>query len=220
MKRVVGYFILIVFFVGIFSVGINLYVIQQLSLPKIASTGQVTSTGTISITQAGSAGIGLSDAGIAFGSGYYNSSSCSLGYGIINSNTSRSCWANSTVYLNSEDMHVLSNSGTVPVNVTVSSVNLTDAEELFCGAALNCTNSSSAAVLVQSLNNESNSCSGLTTNFENITTASANASVGVCDILNYADTNDTIQIYIEIHIPNDASTGNKTLFMNYEAVAA
>lgn len=218
-RGIFAYLVFLVLLMSIFSIGMNVYLLRSLELPSVVSTGQVSSTATVSLTQAGSAGINLEDAGVVFGSGYYNSSICSLGYGLLNSNTSRACWSNTTAYISSEDVHHLTNSGTVPINVTVSSVNLSDAEELFCGSSLGCTSTAGAGILVQSLDNESSSCSGLTTAFENITTATGNATVGVCDVMGYTDGNDSIQIYVELHIPSDATTGNKTLYLNYEAVA-
>ena len=218
-KRVVQSIIFLVLLMSIFSVGMNLYLLKYFHIPEGSSTGQVTSSGTITLTQAGSSGLSLSDDAIAFGSGYYNSSLCSLGYALLNSNTSTACWTNTTAALQSEDVHLLSNSGTVLVNLTVSSVNLTDAEELYCGSASGCTSSATSGVLVQSTNNESDSCLSLTSNFENITLFNSNATVGLCNALSYVDNNDTIQVYVLLHIPSDSTTGNKTLYLNYEAVA-
>ena len=67
--------------------------------------------------------------------------------------------------------------------------------------------------------NLSDFCLSLSSGFENITTSSGNATVGICDAMDYVDSNDTIQIYVELQVSNDATTGSKTLSLNYEAVA-
>ncbi|MBI5797764.1 hypothetical protein HZA98_02575 [Candidatus Woesearchaeota archaeon] len=181
-------------------------------------TGHATGTGTVTLTQAGSAGMSLDDAIVSFGSGYYNSS-CSLTYADVNSNMSRTCWINTTSYFSSEDVHLISNSGSTLLNLTLSLVNLTDAESFFCGSSQGCLYSNTSGILVQSLNSESSSCSGLTSNFELLANETLNQSLGVCDAFDFVDASDTVKVYIDFHVPKDASSGNKTLFLNYQAVS-
>ncbi len=186
---------------------------------RLESLGRVTESGTVSLTTVGTAGISLSDDIISFGSGYYNGS-CFLPYAQLNSNLSRNCWVNVTTFPGSEDVHVLTNTGNVVVNVTASLVNTTDAEMFFCNAAQGCNVSLDSEILIQSLNNEDGSCVGLSTGFEALATNSSNVSVGICDSFDYSDSNDTIKLYLELHVPRDSRIGNKTLYLNYEAIAA
>ena len=57
------------------------------------------------------------------------------------------------------------------------------------------------------------------TDFESLGTNSSNTSVGVCDALDFTDVSDRLDLYIELHVPADASIGTKVLYINYEAIA-
>ncbi len=185
---------------------------------KLEYLGMTTEVGTVSLTRAGTAGISLGDDVISFGSGYYNGS-CFLPYGQLNSNLSKNCWVNVSAFPSSEDVHTLTNSGNLVINITASLVNMTDAEMFFCNTEQGCNASLDSEILIQSLDQEEGSCSGLTTSLEALATNSSNLSVSVCDRLDFQDSNDSLKMYLELHVPKDASTGNKTLFLSYVAVA-
>ncbi len=184
----------------------------------VEETGQVTQSATVSLTTVGIAGINLDDNVISFGSGYYNGS-CFLPYAQLNSNLSKTCWVNISAFPTSEDVHTITNSGNVVVNVTASLVNMTDAEMFFCSTQQGCTGSLDSEILIQSLDQESGSCSGLTNNFEALATNSSNVTVGICDAFDFSDASDNIKLYLELHVPLDARVGNKSLSINYEAVS-
>ena len=216
-ERMHIFFVLIFFLLSfeVLGIGVELYVRAY----PLVLTGEATSPGNITLTTAGTAGISLSDDTIAFGSGYYNSS-CSLSYAEINANGSSLCWINVTSFPRTGDSHTLINTGTTVVNITVSLVNISDAEQLFCGNSQACAYSNSSEILIQSVNAEANSCSGLTNGFESIATNSSNQSIGACDILDFSDDSDSLSIYVALHLPRDASAGNKTLLIDYEASAS
>ncbi len=168
----------------------------------------------------GVAGIKFDDANISFGGGFYNAS-CTTGFAVINSNTSRSCWINTSEYPTTIDQHRITNSGDIALNVTVRAENLNDAEQLFCGFSQGCSGSASAQIRVKSLNNEANSCgaANLTTDFETLLTHNTNSTVGICNSLDFTDTSDSIDVQVELQVPHDTTFGTKTLTLVYEAIA-
>lgn len=193
----------------------GLFFFPFIHAPARGFTAHATSGGTVTLTQAGSAGISVGDDMIAFGSGKYVSS-CSLSYALLNSNASKSCWDNTTAFMSSEDVHTITNTGTSVLNLTVSPL-LNDAEVLYCGSARGCESTDTGEILVQSNNSENSSCSGLSTGFEYLATNSSNRSVGVCDVLDFADASDSVKVYVQLHVPQDATPGDKVLTLSYEA---
>ena len=177
--------------------------------------GLVTTSGTTNLTWVGAAGMSLTDDLINFGSGYYNGS-CNLNYADLNSNSSKQCWVNLSNSL--EDYHLIVNTGTVTINVSLSVSSISDAEEFFCGVSQGCNATTDSRVLIKSLNNEDSSCPLLTDDFETILNYNSKNNIGICDSLNYPDLADSIKIYVELYIPKDASAGNKTLLFNYEGI--
>lgn len=169
---------------------------------------------SVNLTFVGIAGINIADDTIALGSGYYNGS-CSLDYGLINSNGTKVCWVNTSNFV--ENYHTLVNNGTTTLNVTVAFTNLTDAEELFCGTQQGCYASNTAEIIVRTTNNETGSCVGMANDWA--LTNSTNSTVGACDAFGYPENSDAINVYVELHVPKDAVVGTKTLVMNYEAIS-
>ena len=105
------------------------------------------------------------------------------------------------------------------MNVSAST-SQSSAESFFCGASL-CPFTNIAAVALLSYNNESSSCtSTLTSGYENILTSTAAATIGLCDILDFEDTSDTIDIYVNMTVPKDTTASAKTLTITYEALAS
>lgn len=207
------YLLLLFLLVQTIHIFSTIYVYTQLQV-----VGRATDSANVTLTLVGVAGISLSDDIISFGSGYYNGS-CFLSYGQLNSNLSRNCWVNVTTFPSTEDVHVIENNGSVNLNVTASLVNMTDAEMFFCNAAQGCNVTLDSEILIQSLDQENGSCSGLSTGFEALATNSSNVTVGLCNSFDFSDNNDSIKIYVELHVPQDARTGNKTLFLSYQAIA-
>ncbi len=219
----------------VFSIGgvvLNYMLLSSIDVPIITFTGRVTdSTSTVTLTQAGSAGITMADAAIAFGSGYYNSS-CTTGgseldsnktYGGSGTNDQRitpQCWINTTtLFSNVDDSHAIRNNGSVKVNLSAYGDKL-DGETLFCGSAGGCPFTTVAGVSLLSENGETSSCtSTLTTGFEVLMTQDTNLTVGLCDALDFQDTSDEIEVSTKITVPKDATAGAKTLTITYQAAA-
>ncbi len=218
----------------VFSVGgvvLNYALLSSVDVPVVSISGRVTdSTSTVTLIQAGSAGITLTDAAIAFGSGYYNAS-CTTGMSVLESNrtytttsddgASPTCWRNTTT-APSADFHTIQNNGSVKVNVSASTAT-GSGEALFCGAANGCPFTSVAAVALLSENGESNSCdaaASLTSGYESLLTSSSTVIVGICDKLDFQDSSDEIQIFAKVTVPKDATAGAKSLTIVYEALTA
>jgi hypothetical protein len=186
-------------------------------------TGKVTATGTAATSLNGSAGISMADSSIAFGSGYYNAS-CTQGYARLSSNNpvaDTSCWINTTAYLTSDDQHVIRNSGTTLLNVTLDS-DMTSGEALFCGGDGGCLSTNTAEVKYLSNNEEPNSCNlGLVSSMTDVLTYSGEvgSTLDVCDSLNYEDENDELRVAYEFFVPADATSGEKTLTITYTGTA-
>ncbi|MBS3072263.1 LamG domain-containing protein [Candidatus Pacearchaeota archaeon] len=161
-------------------------------------------------------GITLDDNNIAFGSGYYNPS-CSINYSLINSNTSNNCWINTSTYPTSADVHLITNNGTVNVNVS-SYVVLTDAEQVFCGSSQGCTITDIAQIAIISQDNEIGSCSGLDS-YGILASHNSNSTKAVCDSLSSSDLSDQIKTFIELFSPKDSNPGEKSITIVYEAIA-
>jgi len=213
-KEVLHFLLVVAILIPLLSIAIN-YVYLS---PYIVS-GRATAGGTVSLFSNGSAGITVVDDTIDFGRGYHDGR-CTDDFSTLNSNISRLCWVNLSAYPTTEDVHILANSGTAVINVTVSVSNLTDAEELYCGSAQACNASNSGRVSISSVDNETGSCAaGTTSGFETLASTTSNFTIGLCDSLAYQDTTDTIKMYVELRVPRDAHPGNKTLILNYQAVA-
>lgn len=223
--------LLVIFTIG----GIVMNYILLSSVPTLEVTGRVTdSVSSVTLTQAGAAGLTLTDSAVAYGSGYFNATCTGAwGYSTLDSNLtygngtgsvygaiSPYCWVNTTAILTARDAHVIQNNGSVKVNLSATSSNANpEAETLFCGGS-GCPFTSVAAVKMLSYNNEVGSCAtGLTSGYENLLTASANATVGLCDALDFMDSNDTIEVYFNLTVPRDAIATAKTLTVVYEGLA-
>ncbi len=177
-------------------------------------TGNSVSSGIVTLTKVGSAGIQMSDDVVSFGSGYVNHS-CE--YATINSNQSNSCWMNVTEFLSAEDYHSIVNNGSSLLNITAGLSGYSSAEGFFCGGSCSYTNN--AAIGVYSLNVEAGSCSGLSNYVENIAEYNSISTIGVCDYLDFADGSDNIKVYVKLDVPKDSAIGNKSFLINYEATA-
>ena len=172
-------------------------------------TGHSVSSGVVTLTKIGVAGIQVADDSISLGSGYVDG--CE--YAIVNSNGTENCWVNTSVY--PIDAHEIVNNGTSVLNITASLSGFADAEEFFC--VTSCGYTDNARIGVYSVNDEISSCVGLTSAAEAIADYSSLSSVGVCDYFDYADSSDSLKVYVELYVPKDASVGNKSFLIDYTA---
>ena len=213
-----GIVVLILVILVIFStVGITLNLVLYASVsPSI--TGKILDEATVGFTQAGVAGISLPDNIIDFGTGHYDGT-CYLNYSILNSNTSKTCWINTTTFPYEEEVHVVENIGSTVIAVNVSLINVTDAEQFFCDVSQGCLSSTDSRIRFAAANNETSSCiSGLITSFQTLASDTANFSAVLCERLGYPDSKDSLKTYIELQVPRDAIGGSKTLNLLYTGI--
>jgi hypothetical protein len=216
--------------VSVGGIALNVALVKSVKVPVLAFTGKVTETGTVNLTGAGLAGLSVSDAAIAVGSGYVNST-CGGDVAILQSDSGEAtvspfaepyCWINTTAfYGTANDFHTIENNGTLTVNV--SAIGSTHAQDLFCGIGSTCLNSSLAEIsLVSAQTNEPSSCdAGITPAAGEVIGNNANNfTVGLCDILHYGDNSDRIDIMVNMTVPVGMSSGAKTYTITYEAVAS
>ena len=194
----------------------------------LSLTGRVTGSGTVTLTQAGAAGLFLSDSSVSFGSGYLNVSGDCAGLFAANLDSNNSaglnvnlknfplCWINTTEFLSGSyvDSFNISNNGTV--NVNVSAIADKDGEDWLCGG--NCSFTNLAALSLLSINQEASSCTGLTEGYESLIGPATNVTVGLCNNLDYSDSSDSIAIYVNTTIPKDTTSGAKTLTITFQAL--
>lgn len=220
----------------VFSIGgvvLNYVLLSSVDVPVLSVTGRVTdSSSTVTLTQSGTAGITLTDNAIAFGSGYYNAS-CTQGGSLLESNLSHgvntagafpTCWINTTAFLPVPDFHTIQNNGSVKVNVSAYG-NQQDADSFYCGSpgpnGCPLTSGNGARIRLMSLDNEAGSCLvGLTGyNYKQFIDESANYTTGLCNGLDFSDASDSIDVYVRLNFPRDATAGLKTLTITYQALA-
>jgi hypothetical protein len=213
--------LLIWLIIGIIGITLFSTFMTMLMINDNGITGKATDTGTTTTTLGGSAGITMVDSSIAFGSGYYNAS-CTQGYADIESATyTKNCWINTTTWLSAEDNHVIRNSGTTLLNVTLDS-DKTSGEALFCSGDGGCLSTNTAGVKYKSANSEVDSCNTETTgSYTDVLTYSGEPSstLLVCNNLNYEDENDEVKVCYEFLVPADATSGEKTLTITYTGTA-
>ena len=117
-------------------------------------------------------------------------------------------------------MHLISNNGTAAANITAT-VQVIDAEALFCGSSGGCSSTTNALVSIGAADNEVGSCTGLPTSgtYNNVTTYNTNGTAALCNSLAFLDANDQIKTWVAFQVPRDATTGAKSLVIVYEAIA-
>jgi hypothetical protein len=211
---------------------------DTIEIQSLASSSGGTSnqTGKVNFTQAGSAGIILQDDGIAFGSGYFNTT-CSQSYSVLDSASlfnagqngayaSPGCWINTTA-LNvydegvdsAQDYHWIENNGTTIVSISASADK--DGPDFICGRLEGgvCV-TASANFSVKAAANETSACSqGLNSTYQPMGADGINNTVPLCAMLHFADTKDDLKIYYKISIPSDIMPGFKTMAITYIATA-
>jgi hypothetical protein len=208
-ERVLVFILVLLIIIGAVSFKLNF-------VPGHQMTGKAVSSSSVNFTIAGSAGLNLADDNILFGSGYYNWT-CGTDFALLNSNGSRVCWVNTSAF--AADYHEVVNNGSVTLNLSANIATYTDAEEFFCGTTQGCLYSNTAEVLIQASNGEANSCNGLMSGLKWVLTNSTSRSLTICNIMDFADSSDDLKVYVELHVPVDATAGNKTFSVNYVATA-
>jgi hypothetical protein len=216
--------------VSVGGIALNVALVKSVKVPVLAFTGKVTETGTVNLTGAGLAGLSISDAAIAVGSGYVNAT-CTGDVAILQSGIGDTvsdphvepfCWINTTAYFGTAaDIHRIINNGTLVVNI--SAIGSTHAQDLFCGVGSSCLNSSLAQIsLIADQVTEPSSCdAGITPAAGEVIGNNANnLTVGLCDLLHYGDNSDQIDISVNMTVPVGMSSGAKTYTITYQAVAA
>ncbi len=194
--------------------------LNDLSGTPTAAVAFAPKSGTASITLSATVSVLLSDGAISFGSGYVNTSyqNATLDSGnhgnLTNQPWLNTRWVNTTAPNTTADPMVIVNNGTVAVEVNISSVSTT-AEGWLCSSG--CA-SSVARVMVKSNDSEAGSCvAGAQTTYRNWIdhdTANGTGTFGafqLCTQLDQDDNSDEINMYLNVTVPNDATTGSPSL---------
>jgi len=209
---------------------------DTIEIQSVASSSGGTSnqTGQVNFTQAGSAGIILQDDGIAFGSGYFNTT-CSQSYSVLDSSSlfnagengayaAPGCWINTTdLDIEDEgvspvqDYHWIENNGTTVVSISASSNK--DGPDFICARLDGGVCATAAANLsVKAAANETTACSqGLNTTYQLMGADGINNTIPLCAMLHFADTKDDMKVYYKLTIPSDISPGFRTMTITYIA---
>ncbi len=232
--------------ISAFGTFLTLQRLGQLSGTSGVLTGfAVSGTGSASITQSGTAGITMRNQTIAFGSGYFNYTSCTgssdfaelwslngtLNYTsstVSQVNTNATCWVNTTTFLDpsigsapSLAYHTVENSGSTTINLTayITYSNTTaagEAEDIFCVGG--CNDTTSAAVGLFAYSNESGACASAL-NFTALTYGGGLANQTLCSNLDFTDTSDAMNVFVMMRVPKDVTSGAKSFTVNYQAAA-
>ncbi len=237
-------FLLAILFTS-FAAFLAVYRIVQLNS---FSTQQAESQGSSTIFLVGTAGITMRNQTIAFGSGFFNSSSSNctgsvdfselwslngtLNYTdstVSEVNTNATCWVNTTTFLDPSigsapplAYHVIENTGDIAVNLTAS-IQLSNGTDAWNAEELfcpgGCNNTNSAAVALFTYNNESNACSpGGEFNTTFLTANSAILNHSICASFNSFDQADTINVFVMMRVPKDVTSGAKSFTITYAAI--
>lgn len=192
--NVLAYFILLLIFI------LTIFIILNIG----GLTGRAsTDYGYVNITIETGASINFTTNAIDFGSGQVDGG---VSKALINSN---GVSENGTWNYTNDSLH-LENIGNVNVSLELS---IDSDVDTFLGGT-------SPAYQWNISNNESNSCTAnasisLDTYFDANSTA-----VGICSVLNYEDSNDSIFINVGLTIPSDSNTGNLSSTITATATTA
>ena len=193
---------LVIVGVGIVAIAGLLLLISG-SWPAISGYG-TTASGPLNVTIQGTLSVKLADSSANFGSGYVDPAQTAA---YVDSNGTYVNWINTTTFI--ADPMILENDGQVVANVSI-------ADDKNASALIGGTNS---ALKYYTAENESSgtSCTvGQITAHTNLTTSASQ----ICDKLLYSDATDSLKIYYDLKIPNDAVQGNKTTSITFTASAS
>ena len=174
---------------------------------SVLSGAATTGSGTTSVTLAGTAAFVLDDAACNYGSGYVTEGSAQALLDCSVAVTSWVNWTNTTAPTMPDSM-VLNNTGTTPLWVTVNATSLANAEAWLCQNSA-CT-SNTAQIDVKAANKEASSCTAngnLLSTYTPVLTTTSRFGRNICQEMDYNSPSDTIDVYFQAVIPNDAATG-------------
>ncbi|MBT3298089.1 hypothetical protein HN385_04135 [archaeon] len=188
-----------------------------------AVTSQANGTGTAELEILANVGLNVDDAAINLGSGYVNGSNSSAIVDSMNFFNSASTWLNSTGQSVSglADYHLVNNTGSTPINITVQMNSHVDAEDWLCGASGATCPGDNADVRVR-IQNAGTSCLDIQagTYEANVFVTNVNKNtVLLCGNMKPIDGQDTFEVYYKVEIPQEAPTGSKEASFLYTAEA-
>lgn len=182
-------------------------------------SGAVTTTGTTSITLAGTAAISIAeDNAVDYGSGYVSVGSTAATLDSSVAFTSWTGWTNTTSPTMPDSM-LINNTGSTMLKVNISSETTAHAEGWLCTGSACTTNT--AALQVKVANRESGSCTANgapQSTYANLLTNSAKVTVPLCTEWDYSAGADSLDVYYQATVPNDAGTGAHTVTLTFTAV--
>ena len=185
---------------------------------SVLSGAATTGSGTTSVTLAGTAAFVLDDAACNYGSGYVTEGSAQA---LLDCSVAVTSWVNwtNTTAPTMPDFMLLNNTGTTPLKVNISSGNMLHAEAWLCEAS-SCT-STSAKLEVKAANKETSSCTSsgsIQSAYTNLLTSTTNVStVQLCSEWDYNSPSDTLDVYFQATVPNDAGTGAHNVRVDFTA---
>ncbi|MBT3451087.1 hypothetical protein HN652_03730, partial [archaeon] len=185
-----------------------------------AVTSSATDTGNTTLEILANVGLNVDDAEIDIGSGYVNGTSSTAVVGT--SGVPPLNWLNSTGGLVASviDTHQLNNTGSSPVNITVSMNTLADAEEWLCGASGATCPGDNAMVEVKMEELDGDSCIGTEqTSWLELANYTTKSTVLLCSNMKPTDGTDVFDVDFQLTIPQEAPTGSKTATFTYTAEA-
>jgi hypothetical protein len=185
---------------------------------SVLSGAATTGSGTTTVTLAGTAAFVLDDAACNYGSGYVTEGSAQALLDCQLAVTSWVNWTNTTAPTMPDGM-LLNNTGTTPLKVNISSGNQPTAEAWLCPNGV-CT-SNTAQINVKVANKETSSCTAsgsIQSAYTNLMTNAANiSSVRLCSEWDYNSPSDTLDVYFQAIVPNDALTGVHNVRVDFTA---
>ncbi|MBT3298011.1 hypothetical protein HN385_03740 [archaeon] len=187
-----------------------------------AVTSSATDTGNTTLEILANVGLNIEDSTIDIGSGYVNSTATHASVSSYPSSPDFD-WLNASELPAGDinDYHLLNNTGSTTVNLTVQqNSGYQNAEQFLCGDNSTCP-SDMAELTVRSSEGNSNSCIlGLNSGYEMLLGDQINyGPVVICDQFQPVDGDDEIQVYYKVLIPQEAPTGQKTINLLYTAEA-
>jgi hypothetical protein len=185
---------------------------------SVLSGAATTGSGTTTVTLAGTAAFVLDDSSVDFGSGYVlEAVNATLDSSVTPS--SWFGWINTTAPAMPDSM-LLNNTGTTPLKVNVSSGNMPHAEAWLCAGSPGSCTTNYATLEVKAANKELNSCTtngNLASNYQRILGPSSNQSIQLCTEWDYNTPSDSIDVYFQAWVPNDAGTGTHNVRVDFTA---
>lgn len=196
----------------VISVGgamINMAKLSELArtVPPLSMITGFGSTGRVNVSILTLAQVNLSQPHIDFGVGYVITGTS---VAVLNSsNATPGSWVESGNTWKAKDM-ILDNSGTVDIFVNMSS-DSTGATMIGGGAGA----LPDPYIKVGTTNSEANSCIDKKANLTTIDTAATEYEI--CKNLSFLSTKNSLNLSVEILVPNDVSPGNKTSLLTFTA---